>query len=350
MQAPASSRCTSTRRSSTTRSGWSTATRAPGDGRAGRPGPVRHLRRQPARLDRLVLGAPGAGVPARPRLRAAARRRPSWPSTCCGTGWCCRTRRWPTTSTPTRSSPACWRARAGARRRAAGAADPMATAPDRLLRRLEWRVVRRLDGRLQGAYRTRVPRRRHRLRRPARLHRRRTTSGTSTGTSTARLDEPHVRQYTEDRELTAWLVLDRSASMRSARPGRGKDDGARPSWRSSWPGCSAAAATGSARCCTTTGGSGSSRRGTGRDHALRIGARAGAHRPPPAAAAVTTDLAAMLDAAASLARRRVADLRHLRLHRRPATGTGRCCGWRTGTRWWRCGSSTPPTTTCPRPA
>ena len=30
----------------------------------------------------------------------------------------------------------------------------MTGAPDRLLRRLEWHVVRRLDGRLQGAYRT----------------------------------------------------------------------------------------------------------------------------------------------------------------------------------------------------
>src|SRR6266498_1503451 len=34
------------------------------------------------------------------------------------------------------------------------AVDPMASAPERLLRRLEWQVVRRLDGRLQGAYRT----------------------------------------------------------------------------------------------------------------------------------------------------------------------------------------------------
>jgi len=31
---------------------------------------------------------------------------------------------------------------------------------------------------------------------------------------TARLDEPYVRLYAEDRELTAWLVLDHSASMR----------------------------------------------------------------------------------------------------------------------------------------
>ena len=30
----------------------------------------------------------------------------------------------------------------------------MSSPPDRLLRRLEWHVVRRLDGRLQGSYRT----------------------------------------------------------------------------------------------------------------------------------------------------------------------------------------------------
>ena len=30
----------------------------------------------------------------------------------------------------------------------------MATPPERLLRRLEWKLGRRLDGRLQGAYRT----------------------------------------------------------------------------------------------------------------------------------------------------------------------------------------------------
>ena len=30
---------------------------------------------------------------------------------------------------------------------------------------------------------------------------------------TARLDTPYVRQYIEDRELTAWLLLDRSSSM-----------------------------------------------------------------------------------------------------------------------------------------
>ena len=38
---------------------------------------------------------------------------------------------------------------------------------------------------------------------------------------TARLDEPHVRQYTEDRELTAWLLLDRLAARWSSAPGIG---------------------------------------------------------------------------------------------------------------------------------
>jgi uncharacterized protein (DUF58 family) len=91
--------------------------------------------------------------------------------------------------------------------------------PDRLLRRLEWHVVRRLDGQLQGAYRT-------------------VFRGTGIDFDsvreytaeddvrhidwnvTARLDEPYVRQYTEDRDLTAWLVLDQSASMRFGAQGK----------------------------------------------------------------------------------------------------------------------------------
>ena len=98
----------------------------------------------------------------------------------------------------------------------------MTTPSDRLLRRLEWQVVRRLDGRLQGAYRT-------------------VFRGTGIDFNslreytpeddvrhidwnvTARLDEPHVRQYTEDRDLTAWLVLDQSASMRFGAARHGKD-------------------------------------------------------------------------------------------------------------------------------
>jgi uncharacterized protein (DUF58 family) len=87
-----------------------------------------------------------------------------------------------------------------------------ALTPEGVLRRLEWRVIRRLDGRLQGDYRT--------------LFR-------GTGIDfmdlreyepgddlrhidwnvTARMDTPYVREYVEDREVTAWLLLDRSPSM-----------------------------------------------------------------------------------------------------------------------------------------
>jgi len=98
----------------------------------------------------------------------------------------------------------------------------VSSPPDRLLRRLEWHVVRRLDGQLQGAYRTMF-------------------RGTGIDFDslreympeddvrhidwnvTARLDEPYVRQYTEDRELTVWLVLDLSASMRFGSNEQGKD-------------------------------------------------------------------------------------------------------------------------------
>jgi uncharacterized protein (DUF58 family) len=98
----------------------------------------------------------------------------------------------------------------------------MVTAPDRLLRRLEWRLGRRLDGRLQGAYRT--------VWHGAGLDFTDLRPYTPEDdvrhidwNVTARLDEPFVRQYTEERELTAWLVVDRSASMRFGRSGEGKE-------------------------------------------------------------------------------------------------------------------------------
>ena len=84
--------------------------------------------------------------------------------------------------------------------------------PERLLRQLEWRVIRRLDGLLQGSYRS--------LFRGAGLDftdLREYVPGDDPRhiewNVTARLDEPWVREYVEDRELTAWLVLDHSASM-----------------------------------------------------------------------------------------------------------------------------------------
>ncbi|MBW6436080.1 DUF58 domain-containing protein [Actinoplanes hulinensis] len=97
----------------------------------------------------------------------------------------------------------------------------MTTAPDRLLRRLEWKLGRRLDGRLQGSYRT--------VWHGAGLDFTDLRAYTPEDdvrhidwNVTARVDEPFVRLYTEDREMTAWLVIDRSASMRFGGGG-GKD-------------------------------------------------------------------------------------------------------------------------------
>jgi len=95
----------------------------------------------------------------------------------------------------------------------------MTTAPERLLRRLEWRLGRRLDGRLQGAYRT--------VWRGAgidftdlRVYLPEDDVRHIDWNVTARVDEPYVRLYTEDRELTCWLVIDRSASMRFGAQGK----------------------------------------------------------------------------------------------------------------------------------
>ena len=199
------------------------------------------------------------------------------------------------------------------------------TAQERLLLRLEWRVIRRLDGRLAGGYRT-------------------ANRGTGTDlaglreyaagddarhidwSATARLNEPQLRLFTEDRELTVWLVLDRSASMSVGPPGRGKHD----------------VLTELALVLARMFGRGGNRvgallydidnkahddtdnkahddtdnkaavrtvpLGTGRAHVLRIGAEL-ARTAGPAGRGTgtysrTTNLAAMLDAVAKLAKRR----------------------------------------------
>lgn len=84
--------------------------------------------------------------------------------------------------------------------------------PDQLLYRLEWRVIRRLDGLLQGDYRTlfygagtdfadlREYEPRDDIRR-------------IDWNVTARMNSPYVRQYVEDRDITAWFLLDLSPSM-----------------------------------------------------------------------------------------------------------------------------------------
>ncbi len=83
---------------------------------------------------------------------------------------------------------------------------------ERVLRRLEWHVVRRLDGRLQGNYRT-VLRGHGTDFRDVREYEVGDDVRHIDWNVSARMDEVFVRQYTEDRELTAWLLLDHSPSM-----------------------------------------------------------------------------------------------------------------------------------------
>ncbi len=86
------------------------------------------------------------------------------------------------------------------------------SASEQLLHRLEWQVIRRLDGLLQGSYRTAF-----RGVGTDFLDLREYEPGDDVRhidwNVTARMDAPFVRQYAEERELTAWLLLDRSPSM-----------------------------------------------------------------------------------------------------------------------------------------
>ena len=87
-----------------------------------------------------------------------------------------------------------------------------ATTPERILLRLDWNVIRRLDGLLQGDYRTLfygfgvdfADLREYQPEDDIRY---------IDWNVTARMDTPYVRQYVEDREITAWFLLDLSPSV-----------------------------------------------------------------------------------------------------------------------------------------
>ena len=86
------------------------------------------------------------------------------------------------------------------------------STPERILQRIDWKIIRRLDGRLQGDYRSLF-------------------YGYGVDFSdlreyqpyddiryidwnvTARMDVPYVREYTEDRDIAAWFLLDLSPSL-----------------------------------------------------------------------------------------------------------------------------------------
>lgn len=87
-----------------------------------------------------------------------------------------------------------------------------ASTPERILQRLDWQVIRRLDGQLQGDYRSLfygygvdfADLREYQPEDDIRY---------IDWNVTARMDTPYIRQYVEDREITAWFLLDLSPSM-----------------------------------------------------------------------------------------------------------------------------------------
>jgi uncharacterized protein (DUF58 family) len=90
--------------------------------------------------------------------------------------------------------------------------DATVPSPHALLQKLEWTVLKRLDGALQGDYRTLF--RGHGVDladlREYQLH---DDVRHIDWNVTARLNIPHVRQFTEERDLTAWFLLDLSPSI-----------------------------------------------------------------------------------------------------------------------------------------
>ncbi|MBL8347271.1 MAG: DUF58 domain-containing protein [Rubrivivax sp.] len=81
-----------------------------------------------------------------------------------------------------------------------------------MLRRLEWTVLRRLDGILQGDYRT-VLRGSGVDLADLREYQHHDDVRHIDWNVTARLQQPYVRQFIEDRDLTAWFLLDLSGSI-----------------------------------------------------------------------------------------------------------------------------------------
>lgn len=87
-----------------------------------------------------------------------------------------------------------------------------ATTPEKILLRLDWNIIRRLDGLLQGDYRSLfygfgvdfADLREYQPGDDIRY---------IDWNVTARMDTPYVRQYLEDREITAWFLLDMSPSV-----------------------------------------------------------------------------------------------------------------------------------------
>ncbi len=185
--------------------------------------------------------------------------------------------------------------------------EPVQSVPsgaESLLKRLEWTTVRRLDGVLQGDYRT--------LFRGAGLdfadlreYQSHDDVRHIDWNVTARTGTPHVRVFTEDREMAAWFVMDLSASVDFGSGERRKRDV-----------CNELAIT-LARVLTGHGnrvgaliyGGGEGQRmdkmlptGSGRRHVLQLAHELLAHRAK--VGKQETQLSHLLDAAAHVIKRR----------------------------------------------
>jgi uncharacterized protein (DUF58 family) len=90
--------------------------------------------------------------------------------------------------------------------------SPEMRNPEAILQRLDWTVIRRLDGLLQGDYRTLfrgfgldlAELREYQVGDDVRY---------IDWNVTARMQAPYIRQYNEDREVSAWFLLDLSPSV-----------------------------------------------------------------------------------------------------------------------------------------
>lgn len=90
-----------------------------------------------------------------------------------------------------------------------------------MLRRIEWTVLRRLDGLLQGNYRTLFQGMGLDFA-DLRAYQYGDDVRTIDWNVTARVGEPHVKRFHEDRELQAWFLVDTSPSLDFGTGGRTK--------------------------------------------------------------------------------------------------------------------------------
>ncbi len=179
-------------------------------------------------------------------------------------------------------------------------AAPRPGEAEQTLRRLEWTTIRRLDGLLQGDYRTLM--RGHGMDlADLREYQHHDDVRHIDWNVTARHGTPHVRVFTEDREMAAWFLVDLSPSIDFGSRERRKRDLATDF------------TTVLARLLTRHGnrvgallyGAGVDTvipTGNGRRHVLHL-LHSLAHRPPPANTG-TTRLRDLLDAAAGVIKRR----------------------------------------------